>query len=149
VGAINYVDARDVAFVHAEALERGTPGERYLCVGENLELRDLGRRMAALTGRENPHVGMPRWFLLAYAAVAESFDKLRGVEPGITRSSMSESAWRWSVYDGRKTREAFGWEPRTLEDMLENTIRWGVFMGRVPAAGLDERLTRPDPAWVR
>ena len=47
---LNLVDVQSVAAMHVAALERGTSGERYILGGENLTLKQILDRMAAMTG---------------------------------------------------------------------------------------------------
>ena len=47
---LNLVDVSEVARMHVVALERGTPGERYILGGENLTLKQILDRMSAITG---------------------------------------------------------------------------------------------------
>src|ERR1019366_8242671 len=42
---LNLVDVAEVARLHVVALERGTPGERYILGGENLTLKQILDRM--------------------------------------------------------------------------------------------------------
>ena len=65
---LNVVDVRDVARGHAQALERGRAGERYLLGGANLSLRDLFAALADLAGRARPRLRVP--YAAAEAAAA-------------------------------------------------------------------------------
>ena len=56
---LNVVDVRDVAIGHALALERGTPGERYLLGGVDLPLGELFAMVAAAAGRPRPRLRVP------------------------------------------------------------------------------------------
>ncbi|MBV9282050.1 MAG: NAD-dependent epimerase/dehydratase family protein, partial [Chloroflexi bacterium] len=58
-GGLNLVPVEDVARAHARALLLGTPGERYLIGGENLSLRELWERLAAICGRRPPARELP------------------------------------------------------------------------------------------
>ena len=46
---LNLVDVGEVARMHVVALERGTPGERYILGGENLTLKAILDKMAAIS----------------------------------------------------------------------------------------------------
>lgn len=82
---LNLVDVTEVARVHAEALERGRPGERYILGGENLTLKQILDRMAAMTGLPSPSAKVPNAVALAYAFIEENFTgRLRGKEPRAT-----------------------------------------------------------------
>jgi len=63
---LNLVDARDVALGHVLAAERGRVGERYILGCENLTLKEILDRLAAITGKKAPTVQLP--YAVAYAA---------------------------------------------------------------------------------
>jgi len=50
-GGFNILGACDVARAHVWALEKGTPGERYPVVGENISLQDYVSMVNQATGR--------------------------------------------------------------------------------------------------
>ena len=56
---LNVVDVRDVAHGHVLAHERGAAGERYLLGGENMSLKELFARIAALAERGQPRIKVP------------------------------------------------------------------------------------------
>jgi dihydroflavonol-4-reductase len=49
---LNLVDATECARGHVQALEKGRSGERYILGGENLTLKQILDRLAAITGIE-------------------------------------------------------------------------------------------------
>ena len=53
---LNLVDVRDVARGHIAAWEKGRAGERYILGGENLTLKQILDRLAAITGLSAPRV---------------------------------------------------------------------------------------------
>ena len=56
---LNLVDVSEVARMHLVALDRGTPGERYILGGENLTLKQILDRMSAITGLPSPTMKVP------------------------------------------------------------------------------------------
>ena len=56
---LNLVDVAEVARMHVVALDRGTPGERYILGGENLTLKQILDRMSAITGLPSPTMKVP------------------------------------------------------------------------------------------
>ncbi len=68
---LNLVDVADVAEGHALALERGTPGERYILgnAGGNVTLREMLEMLAKASGRPAPTRRMPYGLALAAAYV--------------------------------------------------------------------------------
>ena len=77
---LNFVHVRDVAEGHLLALERGTPGARYLLgnVDGNLTLQQALLGLAAITGRPPPRFRVPHAIALA-AAYTDTF--LSGAMP--------------------------------------------------------------------
>lgn len=119
----NLVDARDAAYGHVLAAERGRIGERYILGNENLSLGDLLRELTRLTG-----VRMTRWkvpYSLAYvsALVSEGLANLTKRPPiapltgvRLARSSMA--------FDCNKARRELGWQVRPLRQTLYDTLAW-------------------------
>jgi len=56
---LNLVDATECARGHVQALEKGRSGERYILGGENLTLKQILDRLAAITGLPSPGVKLP------------------------------------------------------------------------------------------
>ena len=69
---LNLVDVAEVARMHVVALERGTPGERYILGGENLTLKQILDRMSAITGLPSPTMKVPHAVALAFAFFDET-----------------------------------------------------------------------------
>ena len=69
---MNLVDVVDVAQGHLLAMERGTPGERYILGHRNLALREVLAMLAGITGRRTPRIRFPYW-LAAAAAVCDQW----------------------------------------------------------------------------
>src|SRR5436190_1207695 len=70
-GALNIVDAEDVARGQLLADERGTPGERYILGNRNFTLDRLFADLGRLSGVEPPAVKLP---------LAAAVDQARGLE---------------------------------------------------------------------
>src|SRR6266508_773068 len=70
-GALNIVDAEDVARGHLLADERGTPGERYILGNRNFTLDRLFADLGRLSGVEPPALKLP---LAAAAALARGLE---------------------------------------------------------------------------
>ncbi len=82
---LNLVDVVEVARMHVVALERGTPGERYILGGENLTLKQILDRLSTITGLPSPSMKVPHAVAMAFAFFDENFTgRLRGKEPRAT-----------------------------------------------------------------
>src|SRR5207248_9832742 len=68
---LNLVDVTECAHGHVAALEKGRSGERYILGGENLTLKQILDKLAAITGLPSPHVRVPYFVALATGVVDE------------------------------------------------------------------------------
>jgi dihydroflavonol-4-reductase len=130
-GALNIVDAEDVARGHLLADERGELGERYILGNRNFTLDRLFADLGRISGVAPPAVKLPLVGALALAATAE---RLPG-RPLITVSEVKASSLWWA-FRSTKAKRQLGWKPSHHEDTLEATIEW--YREREPA-----RLAKP------
>lgn len=118
-GAINVVDAVDVAAGHLLADERGVSGERYILGTRNYTWERLFAELERLSGIEGPAVELPVGVALALAETAAR-SPLRGtVTPEEIRA-----AGLWWTCKSDKARRELGWTTRAHEDTVEETVRW-------------------------
>jgi dihydroflavonol-4-reductase len=82
---LNLVDVSEVARTHATALEKGRAGRRYILGGENLTLKQILDKMAAITGIPSPTTKIPFAVAATYAFFEEWITgRIRGKEPRAT-----------------------------------------------------------------
>jgi dihydroflavonol-4-reductase len=82
---LNLVDVAEVARTHVTALTKGQPGRRYILGGENLTLKQILDKMAAITGIPSPKVEIPFAVAATYAFFEEWITgRIRGKEPRAT-----------------------------------------------------------------
>ncbi len=145
-GGLSYVDVRDVAWVHAQALTHGEPGERYIVAGDNLTAKEMVALVTARTGKWALHYVQPRWMMKPTASLIEGGSKLLGIEPMTTRAVVDEFYRRWCWYDNAKARAAFDWTPTSPRDLIDDTLHWLVHRDCIKprlAARLRETLGDP------
>ena len=65
------MDATECARGHVAALEKGRSGERYILGGENLTLKQILDKLAAITGLPSPKIKVPYVLALATGVVDE------------------------------------------------------------------------------
>lgn len=118
-GAVNIVDAEDVARGHLLADERGRVGERYILGNRNFTLHRLLADLGRLSGVEPPAVRLPLPAALAMAAVLERL-------PGRPQTTTVEvrAASLWWAFRSNKAKRELGWKPSHHEDTLVSTIAW-------------------------
>ncbi len=82
---LNLVDVREVARTHADALQAGRCGERYILGGENLTLKQILDKLSAIAGLPSPTMKVPHAVAMAFACFDENLTgRLLGKEPRAT-----------------------------------------------------------------
>jgi dihydroflavonol-4-reductase len=130
-GALNIVDAEDVAQGQLLADERGVVGERYILGNRNFTLDRLFADLGRLSGVEPPAIKLPVPVALAAARAAEAMPG----RPAITQDEIRAMSLWWAFRSTKAKRE-LGWKPSHHEDTLVSTIAW--YREREP-----ERLSPP------
>jgi len=118
-GALNIVDAGDVARGHLLADELGAVGERYILGNRNFTLDRLFADLGRLSGVQPPAVKLPLPVALGLAHVAE---RLPG-SPLVTSTEVLAGA-QWWAFSSAKAKRELGYNPGHHEDSLTSTIAW-------------------------
>ncbi|HMS61989.1 MAG TPA: NAD-dependent epimerase/dehydratase family protein [Solirubrobacteraceae bacterium] len=118
-GALNIVDAEDVARGHLLADEVGKVGERYILGNRNFTLDRLFADLGRLSGVSPPAVKLPVAAALQLAHAAEALPGTPIVTVGEVRA-----ASLWWAYRSTKAKRELGWKPSHHEDTLVDTIDW-------------------------
>ncbi len=126
-GALNIVDAQDVARGQLLADEHGRLGERYILGNRNFTLDRLFADLGRLSGVAPPAVKLPLGLALQMAAAAEALPGTAVLTVGEVRASSL-----WWAYRSTKAKRELGWKPSHHEDTLVDTIEW--YRSREPAA---------------
>ena len=130
---LNLVDVEEVARMHVMALERGTPGERYILGGENLTLKQILDRLSAITGLPSPTMKVPHWVAMAFAAFDETFTgKLRGKEPRATMEAVRMGKKMMFASSAKAERE-LGFRVLPVYAALRGAVEWFLEHGYAPA----------------
>ena len=121
---LNLVDVRECARGHVAAAERGRRGERYILGGEDLTLKQILDRLAAITGLPSPKVKLPYAVALAAGAVDTLFTGvLRGHEPRVTLDSVRMGRKKMFASSAKAERE-LGWKTVAVDDALRRAVEW-------------------------
>ena len=129
---LNLVDVSEVARMHVVALERGTPGERYILGGENLTLKQILDRMSAITGLPSPTMKVPYAVALAFAFFDETITgRIRGKEPRATVEEVRMSR-KFMFASSAKAERELGFQVLPIYNGLRAAIEWFVARGYAP-----------------
>lgn len=121
---LNLVDVGEVARGHVFAMEKGCRGERYILGGENLTLKQILDKLAAITGLPSPRVKLPYTVALATGVVDQIFTGvlLRRV-PRVTIDAVRMGRKKMFVSSAKSQRE-LGWKIVPVDDALRRAVEW-------------------------
>ena len=121
---LNLVDVRECALGHIAALEKGRSGERYILGGENLTLKQILDKLAAITGLASPKVRVPYILALATGVVDEIYTgRIRGREPRATIDAVRMGRKKMFASSAKAERE-LGWKVKPVDDALARAVTW-------------------------
>jgi dihydroflavonol-4-reductase len=121
---LNLVDVSECAQGHMMALEKGKSGERYILGGENLTLKQILDKLAAITGLPSPRIKVPYVVALATGVVDELFTGyIRRREPRATIDAVRMGKKKMFVSSGKADRD-LGWKVVPVDDALHRAVEW-------------------------
>jgi dihydroflavonol-4-reductase len=121
---LNLVDATVCARGHVQALEKGRSGERYILGGENLTLKQILDRLAAITGLPSPTVKLPYIFALAAGVVDEMVTgRILGREPRATIDAVRMGR-KMMFVSSAKAEWELGWRTVPVDGALRRSVAW-------------------------
>jgi dihydroflavonol-4-reductase len=121
---LNLVDVTECARGHVAALEKGRSGERYILGGENLTLKQILDKLAAITGLPSPKIRVPYLVALATGVVDEVVTgRILGREPRATIDAVRMGRKKMFVSSTKAERE-LGWKIVPVDDALRRAVEW-------------------------
>ncbi len=121
---MNLVDVRQVARGHIAAFEKARPGERYILGGENMTLKELLDRLAAISGVPAPTRRVPHGVAMAFAALDQTFTGvLLRKEPRATVEAVRMGKKKMYASSAKAERE-LGWKIVPVSDALKRAVEW-------------------------
>ena len=129
---LNFVDVDEVARMHVVALDRGTPGERYILGGENLTLKQILDRMSAITGLPSPTMKVPHAVAMTFAFFDEIITgKLLGKEPRATVEAVRMGK-KMMFASSAKAERDLGFQVLPIYNAMRSAIEWFIANGYAP-----------------
>ncbi len=120
---LNLVHVDDVAAGHLLAHKKGRIGERYILGGENVSLKDMLAKVAALSGRAAPTVRLPRAPLYPLAVGAEAIAMITKKEPMLTVDAL-RMARHHMFYSSAKAKAELDYVARPYGEALSDAVAW-------------------------
>jgi dihydroflavonol-4-reductase len=131
---LNLADVREVARGHVLAMEKAVPGERYILGGENLTLKQILDKLAALTGLPSPTTRVPHALAMGFAAFDQFFTgTLRGKEPRATIDAVKMGRKKMFASSAKAERD-LGYKVVPVDEALARAVRWFQAHGYVEAS---------------
>lgn len=129
---LNLVDVSEVARTHVSALSLGKPGRRYILGGENLTLKQILDKMAAITGIPSPTVKIPFAVAATYAFFEEWITgRIRGKEPRATLEEVRMGRKKMFASSARAQQE-LGFRILPVYPAMRASIEWFRANGYAP-----------------
>jgi dihydroflavonol-4-reductase len=129
---LNLVDVQAVAAMHVAALERGTSGERYILGGENLTLKQILDRMAAITGLPSPTMKVPHAVAMIFAFFDEWIaGRILGHEPRATVEAVRMGKKKMFA-SSQKAERDLRFQAMPVDSALRSAIDWFRAHGYAP-----------------
>jgi dihydroflavonol-4-reductase len=133
---LNLVDVREVARIHADGVDPalGRSGERYILGGENLTLKQILDKMAAITGLPSPGMKVPHSIAMVFAFFDETISgRILGREPRATVEAVRMGKKKMFASSARAERE-LGFRVIPIDLALGSAIDWFRAHGYAPPA---------------
>ncbi len=123
-GGYNWVDVRDVAQAAIAAMEKGTPGERYLLSGEWQSLKTLAGMVCEAKNKKCRLPVFPFWLARTGIPFMALYAQWKNREPLYTKTSLAilQSANQHILND--KARRVLDFSPRPLDESIADTLAW-------------------------
>jgi len=139
---LNVVDVREVARGHLLAFEKAKPGERYILGGENVTLKQLLDKLAAISGVPSPTKKVPHGVALGFAYLDEFFTgRLLKKEPRATVDAVRMGKKKMFASSAKAERE-LGWRIVPIDNALRRACEWFVAHGYVDGVTLVAEASR-------
>jgi dihydroflavonol-4-reductase len=121
---LNLADVTEVANGHILAMERAVPGERYILGGEDLTLKQLLDKLAAITGLKSPATRVPHAVAMGFAVFDEFITgRIRGKEPRATVDAVRMGRKKMFASSAKAERE-LGYKAVPVEPALRRAVEW-------------------------
>jgi nucleoside-diphosphate-sugar epimerase len=119
---MSWVHLDDVVDGMLRVMEKAPPGRDYLLSGDVMALRDVVDRVCRLGG-VRPPPSIPPGLARVGLGLAAPFYRMRGRRPPFSPDQISSVERHWA-FDDSRARTELGWQPRSLEEGLPQTVEF-------------------------
>ena len=140
-GALSIIDVRDLALIHAAALQPGRGPRRYMCGGHFVRMPEYARLLREVTGRRFPILPMPGAGLRALGYAVDAAMHVAPIDSVFTHEGMNLLTL-WVPTDDRGVHEDLGIKLRDLHETIRDALRGLVSVGRLEPKQAGNALAR-------
>jgi dihydroflavonol-4-reductase len=127
-GGAPWAHVAEVAKAHIIALDKGKPGERYICGGINETYKVVFTLIAESINVEPPKKILPRWLVVTYARFCEFISKFSKKPPELN-PGMARYMSVFPKYDSSKAEKELGFKLLPIKKMVEDARDWYIENG--------------------
>ncbi len=122
-GGYNFVDVRDVAGAIVTLAERGLPGRDYILAGEYISMMDILDVFHKVSGGKKVRIVCPHWLARLALPMMSLGYKIRKIKPIFSIYALKTITFN-SLFSSAKAKGDLGFDPRPIEETLEDTFHW-------------------------
>lgn len=123
-GEYNFVDVRDVVKALRQAMKHGRSGQGYLLSGHTITIPELFTYVARWTGQKAIKlVLLPLWLVKSASYIVQFFSRVFNKKSFFMPYSIDVLDSNCEM-DSSKAERELGFQPRPLEETLQNTLSW-------------------------
>lgn len=118
-----YVYIDDVVQGHILAIEKGSPGEKYILGGENVSYRGFFDTLTKVSHKNYALLRLPFYIIMMFSRIMKFLAKIFNFYPFITPEIVKKLNQNWPV-SNKKAVQELGYNPTPLEEGMKKTIQW-------------------------
>ncbi len=119
----NYAFLHDVVEGMVLAMQMGKDHQRYILGGENMDYRDLFKRIGAVAGTRHPLVPLPLPLMIVTAWIMKMGAEITGRSPLITPDWVRKYHHDWKLSSGKAGKE-LGYRITSFEEGVEQIMQY-------------------------
>lgn len=128
-GGVGVVAVEDVIDAFMAVWQRGRPGERYICNGENLLFGDLFAMIAREAGARPPSIRLPRPVTIAIGRAGDLLETVGLPSPLAGETARAAVLYHW--FDASRARSELGLRFKPAAQAIAASVRWMRDYGRL------------------
>jgi len=125
-GGVTFSDINDVVDAHVNAIEKGTPGDRYALVSANLTYREAAQVFSKVHGSRPPMFEIPASILIGLGTLAEAALPIFGMQSPVSR----QAAWLAQhkiFFSSNKAIAELDFKPTAFEDTIRRVAPYYLY----------------------